>query len=129
MEILLQPIQKRIQQWPLCLYQLLGQPQLVLVLVLVQPLTYTLGWTIGGTRASSNVPAMHTEVSSTPVTGGIVTPASRDTVQSQLCGTVWLYGFWMKGSLTTRNQPNKESARRSSMRKQERLGEVPGHKE
>ncbi|KAK8622096.1 hypothetical protein V6N13_097722 [Hibiscus sabdariffa] len=84
MEILLQPIQKRIQQWPLCLYQLLGQPQLVLVLVLVQPLTYTLGWTIGGTRASSNVPAMHTEVSSTPVTGGIVTPASRDTVQSQL---------------------------------------------
>ncbi|XVF52050.1 hypothetical protein PTKIN_Ptkin04bG0233900 [Pterospermum kingtungense] len=43
-----------------------------------------IGMDYWGTPASSTIPAMRGKVPSTPVAGGIVTPASRDSVQSQL---------------------------------------------
>ncbi|KAK8998022.1 hypothetical protein V6N11_012555 [Hibiscus sabdariffa] len=88
MEVLMQPIQKRIQQWSLCLYQLLPTGATTAGPgpgpVPGPTTSLHIGMDNWGTPASSNVPAMHTEVSSTPVAGGIVTPASLDTVQSQL---------------------------------------------
>ena len=43
-----------------------------------------IGMDYWGTPALSTIPAMHGKVPSTTVAGGIVTPASRDNVQSQL---------------------------------------------
>ena len=43
-----------------------------------------IGMDYWGTPASSTIPAMRGKVPSTPVAGGTVTPASRDSVQPQL---------------------------------------------
>ncbi|GMI95598.1 basic region/leucine zipper transcription factor 16 [Hibiscus trionum] len=78
-----------------------------------------IGMDYWGTPASSNVPAMHTKISSTPVAGGIVTPASRDSVQSQL----WLQDE-RELKRQRRKQSNRESARRSRLRKQAECDEL-----
>ena len=43
-----------------------------------------IGMDYWGTPASSTIPSIRGKVPSTPVAGGIVTPASRDSAQSQL---------------------------------------------
>ncbi|KAE8672215.1 putative DNAJ heat shock N-terminal domain-containing protein [Hibiscus syriacus] len=78
-----------------------------------------IGMDYWGTPASSNVPGMHTKVSSTPVAGGIVTAASRDSVQSQL----WLQDE-REHKRQRRKQSNRESARRSRLRKQAECDEL-----
>ncbi|GMJ12532.1 basic region/leucine zipper transcription factor 16 [Hibiscus trionum] len=78
-----------------------------------------IGMDYWGTPASSNVPAMHAKVSSTPAAGGIVTPASRGSVQSQL----WLQDE-RELKRQRRKQSNRESARRSRLRKQAECDEL-----
>ncbi|KAE8727423.1 NAC domain-containing protein 2-like [Hibiscus syriacus] len=78
-----------------------------------------IGMDYWGTPASSDVPAMHAKVSSTPVAGGIVTPASRDGVQPQL----WLPDE-RELKRQRRKQSNRESARRSRLRKQAECDEL-----
>ncbi|KAK8341578.1 hypothetical protein V6Z12_A08G175800 [Gossypium hirsutum] len=78
-----------------------------------------IGMDYWGTPASSNVPAMHAKVPSTPVAGGIVTPGSRDNVQSQL----WLQDE-RELKRQRRKQSNRESARRSRLRKQAECDEL-----
>ncbi|KAE8677536.1 NAC domain-containing protein 2-like [Hibiscus syriacus] len=78
-----------------------------------------IGMDYWGTPASSNVPAMHAKVSSTPVSGGIVTPASRDGVQPRL----WLPDE-RELKRQRRKQSNRESARRSRLRKQAECDEL-----
>ncbi|XP_039028657.1 bZIP transcription factor 16-like isoform X2 [Hibiscus syriacus] len=72
-----------------------------------------IGMDYWGTPASSKVPGMHTQVSSTPVAGEILTPSSRDSVQSRL----WLQDE-RELKRHRRKQSNRESARRSRLRKQ-----------
>ncbi|KAE8716259.1 putative DNAJ heat shock N-terminal domain-containing protein [Hibiscus syriacus] len=76
-----------------------------------------IGMDYWGTPA--NVPGMHTKVSSTPAAGGIVTTASRDSVQSRL----WLQDE-RELKRQRRKQSNRESARRSRLRKQAECDEL-----
>ncbi|XVF52049.1 hypothetical protein PTKIN_Ptkin04bG0233900 [Pterospermum kingtungense] len=78
-----------------------------------------IGMDYWGTPASSTIPAMRGKVPSTPVAGGIVTPASRDSVQSQL----WLQDE-RELKRQRRKQSNRESARRSRLRKQAECDEL-----
>ncbi|XWS49503.1 hypothetical protein CRYUN_Cryun12cG0008600 [Craigia yunnanensis] len=78
-----------------------------------------IGMDYWGTPASSTIPAIRGKVPSTPVAGGIVTPASRDSVQSQL----WLPDE-RELKRQRRKQSNRESARRSRLRKQAECDEL-----
>ncbi|XVF13688.1 hypothetical protein REPUB_Repub08aG0229500 [Reevesia pubescens] len=78
-----------------------------------------IGMDYWGTTASSTIPAMRGKVPSTPVAGGIATPASRDSVQSQL----WLQDE-RELKRQRRKQSNRESARRSRLRKQAECDEL-----
>ncbi|KAL0304906.1 UNVERIFIED_CONTAM: bZIP transcription factor 16 [Sesamum angustifolium] len=68
---------------------------------------------------TSAVPAMHGKVPSTPVQGGIVPTGSRDGVQSQL----WIQDE-RELKRQRRKQSNRESARRSRLRKQAECDEL-----
>ncbi|XVF52295.1 hypothetical protein PTKIN_Ptkin05aG0007300 [Pterospermum kingtungense] len=78
-----------------------------------------IGMDYWGTPASSTIPAIRGKVPSTPVAGGIVTPASRESVQSQL----WLQDE-RELKKQRRKQSNRESARRSRLRKQAECDEL-----
>ncbi|XP_022737381.1 bZIP transcription factor 16-like isoform X2 [Durio zibethinus] len=83
-----------------------------------------IGMDYWGSPASSTIPAIRGKVPSTPVAGGIVTPASRDSVQSQL----WLQDE-RELKRQRRKQSNRESARRSRLRKQVECDELAQHAE
>ncbi|KAJ6943075.1 bZIP transcription factor 16-like [Populus alba x Populus x berolinensis] len=72
-----------------------------------------IGMDYWGAPAASSVPAIRGKVPSTPVAGGLVTAGSRDGVQSQ---------HWLQDERELkrqrRKQSNRESARRSRLRKQ-----------
>ncbi|KAL0371925.1 UNVERIFIED_CONTAM: bZIP transcription factor 16 [Sesamum calycinum] len=68
---------------------------------------------------TSAVPAMHGKVPSTPVQGGIVPTGSRDGVQSQ----IWIQDE-RELKRQRRKQSNRESARRSRLRKQAECDEL-----
>lgn len=72
----------------------------------------------GGANASA-FPAIRGKVSSAPVAGGMVTTGSRDNVQSQL----WLQDE-REIKRQRRKQSNRESARRSRLRKQAECDEL-----
>ncbi|XP_024996380.1 bZIP transcription factor 16-like isoform X2 [Cynara cardunculus var. scolymus] len=68
---------------------------------------------------SSNIPAIRGKVTSAPVAGGMVTAGSRDSMQSQL----WLQDE-RELKRQRRKQSNRESARRSRLRKQAECDEL-----
>ncbi|POO02383.1 Basic-leucine zipper transcription factor [Trema orientale] len=72
-----------------------------------------IGMDYWGASAASTIPALRGKVPSTPVAGGIVTAGSRDSVQSQL----WIQDE-RELKRQRRKQSNRESARRSRLRKQ-----------
>lgn len=78
-----------------------------------------IGMEYWGAPASSPIPAIRGKVASTPVAGGIVTTGSRDTVQSQ----IWLQDE-RELKRQRRKQSNRESARRSRLRKQAECDEL-----
>ncbi|KAI5327424.1 hypothetical protein L3X38_026820 [Prunus dulcis] len=78
-----------------------------------------IGMDYWGAPPSSGVPAMRGKVPTTPVTGGLVTAGSRDSVQSQL----WLQDE-RELKRQRRKQSNRESARRSRLRKQAECDEL-----
>ncbi|KAK6947365.1 Basic-leucine zipper domain [Dillenia turbinata] len=78
-----------------------------------------IGMDYWGAATSSSVPALHGKVPSTPVVGGIVTAESRDSVQSQL----WIQDE-RELKRQRRKQSNRESARRSRLRKQAECDEL-----
>lgn len=77
-----------------------------------------IGMDYWATPTSSAIPAMRGKVPSTPVAGGIVS-GSRDSVQSQL----WLQDE-RELKRQRRKQSNRESARRSRLRKQAECDEL-----
>ncbi|KAL3610209.1 hypothetical protein D5086_001229 [Populus alba] len=78
-----------------------------------------IGMDYWGAPASSTVPAIRGKVPSTPVAGGIVSTGSRDGVQSQ----IWLQDE-RELKRQRRKQSNRESARRSRLRKQAECDEL-----
>ncbi|KAJ1431085.1 G-box binding protein, multifunctional mosaic region [Sesbania bispinosa] len=78
-----------------------------------------IGMDYWGTPTSSSIPALRGKVPSTTVAGGMVTGGSRDTVQSQL----WLQDE-RELKRQRRKQSNRESARRSRLRKQAECDEL-----
>ncbi|KAH8513828.1 hypothetical protein H0E87_006911 [Populus deltoides] len=78
-----------------------------------------IGMDYWGAPAASSVPAIRGKVPSTPVAGGIVAAGSRDGVQSQ---------HWLQDERELkrqrRKQSNRESARRSRLRKQAECDEL-----
>ncbi|XP_027359656.1 bZIP transcription factor 16 isoform X2 [Abrus precatorius] len=78
-----------------------------------------IGMDYWGTPTSSNIPALRGKVPSTAVAGGMVTTGSRDSVQSQL----WLQDE-RELKRQRRKQSNRESARRSRLRKQAECDEL-----
>ncbi|XP_057518902.1 bZIP transcription factor 16-like [Amaranthus tricolor] len=78
-----------------------------------------IGMDYWGTPASSPIPAMRGKVSSAPVATGIVPAGSRDNLQSQL----WLQDE-RELKRQRRKQSNRESARRSRLRKQAECDEL-----
>ncbi|XP_030501220.2 bZIP transcription factor 16 [Cannabis sativa] len=78
-----------------------------------------IGMDYWGAPAASAIPALRGKVPSTPVAGGIVTAGSRDSVQSQL----WLQDE-RELKRQKRKQSNRESARRSRLRKQAECDEL-----
>lgn len=78
-----------------------------------------IGMDYWGTPAASTIPTLRGKVPSTPVAGGIVTAGSRDSVQSQL----WLQDE-RELKRQRRKQSNRESARRSRLRKQAECDEL-----
>ncbi|XP_058777497.1 bZIP transcription factor 16 isoform X2 [Vicia villosa] len=78
-----------------------------------------IGMEYWGTPAPSNIPALRGKVPATTVAGGIVTGGSRDSVQSQL----WLQDE-RELKRQRRKQSNRESARRSRLRKQAECDEL-----
>ncbi|KAJ4842576.1 bZIP transcription factor 16 [Turnera subulata] len=78
-----------------------------------------IGMDYWGAPAATAVPAIRGKVPSTPVAGGIVTTGSRDSVQSQL----WLQDE-RELKRQRRKQSNRESARRSRLRKQAECDEL-----
>ncbi|KAL5538043.1 hypothetical protein UlMin_045736 [Ulmus minor] len=78
-----------------------------------------IGMDYWGAPTASSVPGMRGKVPTTPVAGGIVTTGSRDSVQSQL----WLQDE-RELKRQRRKQSNRESARRSRLRKQAECDEL-----
>ncbi|XP_038688044.1 bZIP transcription factor 16-like [Tripterygium wilfordii] len=78
-----------------------------------------IGMDYWGAPTSSAIPAMRGKVSSTPVAGGTVAAGSRDIVQSQ----PWLQDE-RELKRQRRKQSNRESARRSRLRKQAECDEL-----
>ncbi|KAK1569010.1 hypothetical protein Q3G72_031687 [Acer saccharum] len=78
-----------------------------------------IGMDYWGPPPSTNIPAIRGKVPSAPVAGGIVTAGSRDSVQSQL----WLQDE-RELKRQRRKQSNRESARRSRLRKQAECDEL-----
>ncbi|KAK7307340.1 hypothetical protein VNO77_40303 [Canavalia gladiata] len=78
-----------------------------------------IGMDYWGTPTSSNIPALRGKVPSTTVAGGMVAAGSRDSVQSQL----WLQDE-RELKRQRRKQSNRESARRSRLRKQAECDEL-----
>ncbi|XP_058768156.1 bZIP transcription factor 16-like isoform X5 [Vicia villosa] len=78
-----------------------------------------IGMDFWGTPASSTVPAMHGKVPSTAVAGGMVNAGPRDGVHSQ----PWLQDE-RELKRQRRKQSNRESARRSRLRKQAECDEL-----
>ncbi|CAA0812068.1 basic region/leucine zipper transcription factor 16 [Striga hermonthica] len=78
-----------------------------------------IGMDYWGATPSSSIPAMRGKVSVAPVAGGMVTTGSRDSIQSQL---------WVQDERELkrqrRKQSNRESARRSRLRKQAECDEL-----
>ncbi|XP_054825705.1 bZIP transcription factor 16-like isoform X1 [Prosopis cineraria] len=78
-----------------------------------------IGMDYWGAPTSSTIPALRGKVPSTAVAGGIVTAGSRESVQSQL---------WVQDERELkrqrRKQSNRESARRSRLRKQAECDEL-----
>ncbi|KAL8141739.1 hypothetical protein V2J09_014771 [Rumex salicifolius] len=73
----------------------------------------------GSAATPSAIPAMHGNVSSTPIPTGIVTAGSRENLQSQ----VWVQDE-RELKRQRRKQSNRESARRSRLRKQAECDEL-----
>ncbi|CAJ2636099.1 bZIP transcription factor 16-like isoform X1 [Trifolium pratense] len=78
-----------------------------------------IGMEYWGTPTSSTIPAMHGKVPSTAVAGGMVNAGPRDGVHSQL----WLQDE-RELKRQRRKQSNRESARRSRLRKQAECDEL-----
>ncbi|MED6179538.1 hypothetical protein PIB30_001830 [Stylosanthes scabra] len=78
-----------------------------------------IGMDYWGTPTASNIPALRGKVPSTAVAGGMVAAGSRDSVQSQL----WLQDE-RELKRQRRKQSNRESARRSRLRKQAECDEL-----
>ncbi|CAI8608674.1 unnamed protein product [Vicia faba] len=78
-----------------------------------------IGMDYWGTPASSTIPAMHGKVPSTAVAGGMVNAGPRDGVHSQ----PWLQDE-RELKRQRRKQSNRESARRSRLRKQAECDEL-----
>ncbi|CAL0314183.1 unnamed protein product [Lupinus luteus] len=78
-----------------------------------------IGMDYWGTPTSGNIPAMRGMAPSPAVAGGVVTAGSRDSVQSQL----WLQDE-RELKRQRRKQSNRESARRSRLRKQAECDEL-----
>ncbi|KAM0967318.1 hypothetical protein ACFX13_023329 [Malus domestica] len=78
-----------------------------------------IGMDYWGAPPSAAMPAMRGKVPTTPVSAGIVTAGSRDSVQSQL----WLQDE-RELKRQKRKQSNRESARRSRLRKQAECDEL-----
>ncbi|KAI3453844.1 hypothetical protein Pfo_010507 [Paulownia fortunei] len=78
-----------------------------------------IGMDYWGAAPSSAIPAMHGKVPSTSVQGGMVPTGSRDGVQSQL----WIQDE-RELKRQRRKQSNRESARRSRLRKQAECDEL-----
>ncbi|KAG8375136.1 hypothetical protein BUALT_Bualt10G0069000 [Buddleja alternifolia] len=78
-----------------------------------------IGMDYWGTAPSPAVPAMRGKVPATPVAGGMVTTGSRDSMQSQL----WIQDE-RELKRQRRKQSNRESARRSRLRKQAECDEL-----
>ncbi|TKY58497.1 Transcription factor HBP-1a [Spatholobus suberectus] len=78
-----------------------------------------IGMDYWGTPTSSTIPALHGKVPSTAVAGGMITSGSQDGVQSRL---------WQQDERELkrqrRKQSNRESARRSRLRKQAECDEL-----
>ncbi|KAG9131606.1 hypothetical protein Leryth_015142 [Lithospermum erythrorhizon] len=79
--------------------------------------TLNIGMDYWGNATPSAIPAMRGQVSPPPVAGGMVTAGSRDNFQSQI---------WDERELKRqrRKQSNRESARRSRLRKQAECDEL-----
>ncbi|XP_057977626.1 bZIP transcription factor 16 isoform X2 [Malania oleifera] len=78
-----------------------------------------IGMDYWGAPSSSSIPSLRGKVPSAPVAGGIVAAGSRDSVQSQL----WLQDE-RELKRQRRKQSNRESARRSRLRKQAECDEL-----
>ncbi|CAL5436341.1 unnamed protein product [Camellia sinensis] len=78
-----------------------------------------IGMDYWGAATSSTLPALRGKAPPTPVAGGMVTAGSRDSVQSQL----WLQDE-RELKRQRRKQSNRESARRSRLRKQAECDEL-----
>ncbi|CAL5441299.1 unnamed protein product [Camellia sinensis] len=78
-----------------------------------------IGMDYWGAATSSTLPALRGKAPPTPVAGGMVTAGSRDSVQSQL----WLQDE-RELKRHRRKQSNRESARRSRLRKQAECDEL-----
>ncbi|GER56258.1 BZIP transcription factor 3 family protein [Striga asiatica] len=78
-----------------------------------------IGMDYWGATPSPSIPAMRGKVSVAPVAGGMITTGSRDSIQSQL---------WVQDERELkrqrRKQSNRESARRSRLRKQAECDEL-----
>nr|GMD76201.1 bZIP transcription factor 16-like [Ipomoea batatas] len=92
-----------------------------------------IGMDYWGTTASSSIPAIRGKVPSASVAGGMVTAGSRESVQSQLWPQEASLGYLFYGILNQdereikrqrRKQSNRESARRSRLRKQAECEEL-----
>uniref|UniRef100_A0A5B7AJ13 Putative transcription factor HBP-1a n=1 Tax=Davidia involucrata TaxID=16924 RepID=A0A5B7AJ13_DAVIN len=78
-----------------------------------------IGMDYWGAPTSSTLPALHGKVPSAPVAGGMVTAGSRESIQSQL----WIQDE-REIKRQRRKQSNRESARRSRLRKQAECDEL-----
>ncbi|KAI8546959.1 hypothetical protein RHMOL_Rhmol07G0159900 [Rhododendron molle] len=78
-----------------------------------------IGMDYWGTATPPTLPALHGKASPAPVAGGMVTAGSRDSLQSQL----WLQDE-RELKKQRRKQSNRESARRSRLRKQAECDEL-----
>ncbi|KAL6556451.1 hypothetical protein OROGR_005739 [Orobanche gracilis] len=83
-----------------------------------------IGMDYWGAAPSSAIPGMQGKVSGNPVAGGMVTTGSRENIQSQL----WIQFLLCKDERELkrqrRKQSNRESARRSRLRKQAECDEL-----
>ncbi|CAA0820426.1 basic region/leucine zipper transcription factor 16 [Striga hermonthica] len=104
--------------------QMVNQPMHVVPISAVggvpgPPTNLNIGMDYWGTIPSSSIPAMRGKVSAAPVAAGMVTAGSRDSIQSQL----WIQDE-RELKRQRRKQSNRESARRSRLRKQAECDEL-----